>query len=59
MATFNVRTKGGADPRGKVKVYFTSHPDDFDKYFDKICDDVLKTQDCAIYYTPDMSEPYA
>ena len=57
MTSFSVRTKGGADPHGKPRVYFTCHPDDFNTYFDKICEDVFKTQDCAIYYTPDMSEP--
>ena len=57
MAEFKVRTKGNADPRGKARVYFCCHPDDFDKYFDKICEDVFKTHDPAIYYTEDMTEP--
>ena len=56
MATFKVRTRGGVDPHGKAKVYFTCHPEDFDKYFDKICHDVFVTHDCAVYYTPDMTE---
>ena len=57
MAEFKVRTKGGATSQGKPRVYFTCHPDDFEKYFDKICEDVFKTHDCAIYYTEDMNEP--
>lgn len=57
MAEFKVRTHGGSDPHGKPRVYFTCHPEDFDRYFDKVCEDVFKTQDCAIYYTADMSEP--
>ena len=57
MANFNVRTKGNADPQGKARVYFTCHPEDFDRYFEKICEDVFKTHDCAIYYTENMSEP--
>ena len=52
-----VRTRGGASPNGKRRVYFTCHPKDFDLYFDKVCEDILKTQDCAIYYTADMTEP--
>ena len=56
MAEFKVRTKGGATPQDKPRVYFTCHPDDFEKYFDKICEDVFKTHDCAIYYTEDMTE---
>ena len=58
MAEFKVKTRGGASPQGKPRVYFTAHPDDFDKYFDKICEDVFKTHDCAIYYTADMSEAF-
>ena len=58
MAEFKVKTKGGSIPKGKPRVYFTCHPDDFDKYFDKICEDVFKTHDCAIYYTADMTEAF-
>ncbi len=57
MSDFKVRTRGESDPRGKARVYFTCHPDDFEKYFDRVCLDVLECQDCAIYYTADMSEP--
>ncbi len=57
MDYMKVRTRGGGDPRGKARVYFTCHPDDFDKYFDKVCDDIFRTQDCAIYYTADMTAP--
>ncbi len=57
MAEFKVKTNGGADPHGKPRVYFCCHPDDFDRYFDKICEDVFKTHNPAIYYTEDMSEP--
>ena len=55
MAKILCRTKGNADPKGKPRVYFTCHPEDFDKYFDKICEDIFKTHDCAIFYTEDMS----
>ena len=57
MAEFKVRTKGGAPAQGKPRVYFVCHPADFDKYFNKICEDIFKTHDCAIYYTENMSEP--
>ena len=52
-----VRTRGGGSPNGKRRVYFTCHPEDFDRYFDKVCEDIFKTQDCAIYYTADMTAP--
>lgn len=59
MAKILSRTKGNANPNGKPRVYFTCHPDDFAKYFDKICGDIFKTHDCAVYYTEDMSEVIA
>ena len=55
MANILFRTKGNANPKGKPRVYFTCHPADFEKYFDKVCGDIFKTHDCAIYYTEDMS----
>lgn len=59
MATFLCRTKGNSDPKGKPRVYFTCHPEDFSRCFDKLCEDIFKTHDCAIYYTEDMREPIA
>ncbi len=55
MATILCRTKGNANPKGKPRVYFTCHPEDFDRYFDKLCEDIFKTHDCAIFYTEDMN----
>lgn len=59
MATFLCRTKGNSDPKGKPRVYFTCHPEDFSRCFDKLCEDIFRTHDCAIYYTEDMREPIA
>ena len=56
MAEFKVRTKGGSSPNNKPRVYFTCHFADFQGCFDKICEDIFKTHDCAIYYTEDMTE---
>lgn len=56
MAEFKVRTRGNADPYGKPRVYFTCHSDDFEKYFDKVCEDIFVTHAPAIYYTEDMNE---
>lgn len=56
MATFLYKTKGNADPKGKPRVYFTCHSDDFERYFEKITTDIFKTHDCAIYYTEDMTQ---
>ena len=50
-----VKTRGNGNPQGKPRVYFTCHPADFEKIFEKICEDIFKTNDCAIYYTEDMA----
>ena len=58
MENLQYRTKGNSLPNKKPRVYFTCHPDDFDKYFNKICEDIFKTHDCAIYYTEDMTAAF-
>jgi hypothetical protein len=55
MTAFDYRPKDGSDPQGRIRVYFTCHPADFELYFDRICTDILKTHDCVIYYTKDLS----
>lgn len=59
MAVFQVETKNKVDIAKKPRVYFTCHPDDFERCFQKICQDIFKTHDCAIYYTQSMTEPIA
>ena len=59
MAVFKVKAKNRVDIDKKPRVYFTCHPDDFEKYFKKVCDDIFKTHDCAIYYTEDMTASIA
>lgn len=58
MSNFLYRTRGMVNPKGKPRVYFTCHPDDFDKSFNKVCKDIFKTHDCAIFYTEDLKEPF-
>ena len=57
MASFLYKTKAGTDLKGKPRVFFTCHAEDFDRCFTKITEDILKNQDCAIYYTADMNAP--
>lgn len=59
MAVIKVEVKNQLDIGKKRRVYFTCHPDDFEKHFKKICDDIFRTHDCAIYYTEDMTEEIA
>ena len=54
MDRLSVKTKGNVRPEGNPRVYFTCHPQDFERSFDKICEDIFMSHDCAIYYTPDM-----
>lgn len=56
MSVFSAVVKNKVDMDKKPRVYFTCHPDDFDKYFPKICDDLFKTHDCIIYHTKDMAQ---
>ena len=58
MDYLKVRTKGNANPKGKPRVYFTCHQDDYEKAFEKICNDIFKTHDCAIFYTENMADEY-
>lgn len=49
------KTKGNSDPRGKPKVYFSCHPDDFDK-FEAVCEDIFKTHNVALFYKENMAD---
>lgn len=55
MTTLNYLTKEKSSPQGKPRVYFTCHPDDFEGCFTKICNDIFKTHNCAVYYPDDLS----
>lgn len=45
------KTRGMSDPKGKPKVYFCCHPEDFKVYFEPISEEILGTQNCAIWYS--------
>lgn len=49
-------TKGGSSPENKPRIFFASYPEDFERYFRKISEDVFKTQDCVIYYDNSADE---
>ena len=57
MLELAFKTKGNAQPKGKPRVFFTCHPADMERSLDKLCSDLWRTQDCAVYYTEDMTEP--
>ena len=56
MSNLAVETRGDSSPQGKSRVYFSCHPDDFEKYFDLLSGEIFETQNCAIYYESDRSE---
>ena len=44
------RTKGNSDPRGKSRVFFAAHPDDYGLYLDKVVEMLHKYQNCVVYF---------
>ena len=43
MALFEYITRGEQTAQGKQKVYFCAHPNDYDRYFKKVANDILGT----------------
>lgn len=58
MFELNYKTRNYLSPQGKPRVYFCSHPDDFNMYFNAITDEILDLQNCAIYYNNDYLNNY-
>lgn len=50
---FSFKTRGNSTPQGKPRVFFCCHENDFDRYFEKISDENLGLQNCAICYLDD------
>lgn len=55
MTELKVKTKGDGRPDGKPRVFFTCHPADFERSFERLCADIFASSDCAVYYTEDMT----
>ena len=47
------KTRGNVPPYEKRSVYFTCHPKDHERFFEKISDEILNIVDCAIWYSTD------
>ncbi len=52
MADFKFFTNGNSNPQGKPRVYVTAHPDDYELYLEEISKNILKRQNCAVFYLP-------
>ena len=59
MATFQVKSQSQIEVSQKPRVFFTCHPEDFECCYPKLCEDIFKTHDCAIYHTEDPNAPIA
>ena len=49
------KTRGMSNPKGKPKVYFSCHPDDFDRAFPVISEDLLSHSNCAVWYDAELA----
>ena len=52
------RTRGDSSPQGKARVYYAAHPADSPVYAGEIFQDILKVQNCAIYYDEEPEAPW-
>ena len=50
MDYLKYKTIANTSPQGKSKVYFCCHEDDFDTYFESVCNEIFTCNDCSIWY---------
>ena len=61
MAVLKYVTRGEQTAQGKQKAYFCAHPDDYERYFEKITNEILDTlakennRNCAFFYLEDAT----
>lgn len=48
---FLYKTRGNSTPRGKTQVLVLGHSEDFVLFFEELSNEILKYQNCAIWYT--------
>ena len=54
MSYLKFKTIANTNPRGKPKVYYCAHKDDYNKYFESVCNDLFKLYDCSIWYLDNL-----
>lgn len=54
MIKLNYKTRCNTSPQGKPRVYFCCHPEDFERYFEMVSDEILAKQDCAIWFCDNL-----
>ncbi len=50
IGSLRFKTRAMINPRGKQRVFFACHPDDFSKSFSILSNDLLKAFNCTIWY---------
>ena len=56
--SLSYRTLGQDNPKGLPRIFFSSHPDDFEKYFEMIWKWINEFQKAALFYeSPDKEMP--
>jgi len=50
VSNLTYKTRGMSNPRGKSRVYFCCHPDDYSLYFEEVSNEILAKQNCAFWY---------
>ncbi len=58
MSKLLYKTIADERPQGKPNVYFSCHPEDFEKYFKEYAGKILRIQDCAIWYESEPDTDY-
>ena len=56
MGEWQYKTRGMSTYRGKSKVYFLCHPDDFTRYFESVSDEILEQLNVVVWY--ELSDYY-
>ena len=49
------KTRGMSAPKGKPKVYFSCHPDDFETAWKLLSEDLLAHANCAVWYDTELA----
>ena len=55
MSILRFKTRSNTNPQGKPKVYFCAPPEDYSKYFDIITNEILRKQNCSVWYLDDAN----
>ncbi len=58
MNALKCEIRDNSDIKKNERVYFTCHPDDFERYFEEIKEELHKYRDCAVYYNEDLVSPW-